>query len=1074
MMRRALIIAFLVALTNPSALRAGTVEQTCRKAVNKGAASLFKQTLKGAQSCLKTRIKTSGATTDCLGDPMLLDPSGKLAAATSKLAGAMGPAGGCGSLGALFGPVCTAPPAACAAACVSCATGAAAAQCLACKVVELGKAQLTAVYGDPPDLSTNAPAQTCQNTLGKETGKYALARMKAQQKCQQDVGSHKLRASCTSIDIKGKIAKASAKATAKLLKKCLPTPTSDQITALDTTAACLGDSAAMAAGCAITTANGTVDSIFALATKPASVSGFVMGMTAARGLVPLPGARVEVTGTDVGQLVDQNGAYRLSGIAPGTAMVAFDGQRIGSYPRIVMGLPVSMVGETAMGIFVMPEIDMAHAVDVTAMSNANPGGSRTLTAPVTLTNPTLPGAALDMSIGTVLTFDLPNRAPLITMSMVPVNVMPFPAGGVFSDQIFSFQPENTTISPAAAVTFPNNTPLGDGSMVNIYVPDFATNTFNMAGTGVVGSGGTLVHSNGPVVSTFDWHFIAPPPTGCITTVEGRVIDQVTLQPVAGASVLVQGASTLSAADGTFSFPNISCAPVADVSASAVVPNGLAVGYAVAPTVFFGTTNVGDVEIYAPLCGDQVVQSPEECDDGNHTAGDGCSPVCRIEQCGNGIVDAGEQCDTTPGCTRFCTICGDGLLRIPGEECDLGPQNGVPGSGCSTNCRITVCGNGVVEDGETCDDGGANGGANDPCGAQCQFLAGTGTTMAAVRAPLPCGEDDPAYPTPQPTPNTFVDNGAAPACAPVVLVSDAFSFGPAGSGLLTAGLAAGGSDVVITGTLSDVRDGGNAAITSAAGWTLQATVRLTLLGASVGLDDMTVVDSTVSAPMVLGAPGELTGSASVVAAFPASLYGGFARHNVEIVALGIADPNGDLFAVPGVVADAPSQLASDRPASASGGKLSLVQAYVSCKIPTLTQQGVAGCGSPSTFSPWHFDALGKGSVTLGASANDITMGATVSVLLDNVTPAFGGASVRVDVRDSIIDPTAGEATVVTFPARVSMNVANGAASAQSSLNTWLQQQGVTPFAHQQMALSRRYYVELLDNQDRLVAVPGVQQ
>jgi cysteine-rich repeat protein len=49
----------------------------------------------------------------------------------------------------------------------------------------------------------------------------------------------------------------------------------------------------------------------------------------------------------------------------------------------------------------------------------------------------------------------------------------------------------------------------------------------------------------------------------------------------------------------------------------------------------------------PACGDGVVNEGEICDDGNTTAGDGCSADCKSnEACGNGIVDAvtGEQCD----------------------------------------------------------------------------------------------------------------------------------------------------------------------------------------------------------------------------------------------------------------------------------------------------------------------------------------------------------------------------------------------------------------------------------------------
>jgi cysteine-rich repeat protein len=38
----------------------------------------------------------------------------------------------------------------------------------------------------------------------------------------------------------------------------------------------------------------------------------------------------------------------------------------------------------------------------------------------------------------------------------------------------------------------------------------------------------------------------------------------------------------------------------------------------------------DVELQPPICGDGFTSSPEECDDGNLTSGDGCGPTCRIE------------------------------------------------------------------------------------------------------------------------------------------------------------------------------------------------------------------------------------------------------------------------------------------------------------------------------------------------------------------------------------------------------------------------------------------------------------
>ena len=62
-----------------------------------------------------------------------------------------------------------------------------------------------------------------------------------------------------------------------------------------------------------------------------------------------------------------------------------------------------------------------------------------------------------------------------------------------------------------------------------------------------------------------------------------------------------------------------------------------------------------------VCGDGVVETAEDCDDGNTQGCDGCSPTCRPEGCGNGVIDCDEQCDAgvpypppTSGCTAACT------------------------------------------------------------------------------------------------------------------------------------------------------------------------------------------------------------------------------------------------------------------------------------------------------------------------------------------------------------------------------------------------------------------------------------
>jgi cysteine-rich repeat protein len=113
-----------------------------------------------------------------------------------------------------------------------------------------------------------------------------------------------------------------------------------------------------------------------------------------------------------------------------------------------------------------------------------------------------------------------------------------------------------------------------------------------------------------------------------------------------------------------------------------------------------------------VCGDGLVQTGEDCDDGNGVDDDGCDNDCTVSPfCGDGVVDAGrgETCDP-PGqpsgqpneCRSDCTFCGDGVLDAS-EECDDG--NNTAGDGCSAECtnelqpigcRITA--GGVARDG----------------------------------------------------------------------------------------------------------------------------------------------------------------------------------------------------------------------------------------------------------------------------------------------------------------------------------------------------------------------------------------
>ncbi len=136
-----------------------------------------------------------------------------------------------------------------------------------------------------------------------------------------------------------------------------------------------------------------------------------------------------------------------------------------------------------------------------------------------------------------------------------------------------------------------------------------------------------------------------------------------------------------------------------------------------------------------ICGNGIVNTGEQCDDGNNTDGDGCNQHCQLENssnCGNGTIDAGEQCDdgnTTngDGCNQYCQnevninrtqgICGDGTVNQD-EQCDDG--NNTNGDGCSSTCQLensSSCGNGTVDAGEQCDDGNTTNG--DGCNQYCQ-------------------------------------------------------------------------------------------------------------------------------------------------------------------------------------------------------------------------------------------------------------------------------------------------------------------------------------------------------------------
>lgn len=173
----------------------------------------------------------------------------------------------------------------------------------------------------------------------------------------------------------------------------------------------------------------------------------------------------------------------------------------------------------------------------------------------------------------------------------------------------------------------------------------------------------------------------------------------------------------------------------------------------------GWTCSGSPSTCEQLCGNGIIDQPEQCD-GNDLAGNTCPSVnpvyvggtlgclvncqfdttlCVTPTCGNGAMDAGEQCDGVLlggdtcetvgayiGGTLYCSptcafdvsscvplVCGDGIVSA-GEACDDG--NTATGDGCNALCQLEsgwvcsgspssctqLCGNGILDSGENCD------------------------------------------------------------------------------------------------------------------------------------------------------------------------------------------------------------------------------------------------------------------------------------------------------------------------------------------------------------------------------------
>jgi cysteine-rich repeat protein len=121
---------------------------------------------------------------------------------------------------------------------------------------------------------------------------------------------------------------------------------------------------------------------------------------------------------------------------------------------------------------------------------------------------------------------------------------------------------------------------------------------------------------------------------------------------------------------------------------------------------------------AQTCGNGVVEADEDCDDGNQINTDNCTNSCLSAECGDGIVQVGlgEECDdanddNNDSCTEVCdwNVCGDGVRYTTVTDPEGNPS------------EVEGCDGGQVPEGVTndaWDDSGSAGICTDTCQVQC--------------------------------------------------------------------------------------------------------------------------------------------------------------------------------------------------------------------------------------------------------------------------------------------------------------------------------------------------------------------
>lgn len=154
-----------------------------------------------------------------------------------------------------------------------------------------------------------------------------------------------------------------------------------------------------------------------------------------------------------------------------------------------------------------------------------------------------------------------------------------------------------------------------------------------------------------------------------------------------------------------------------------------------PTCFDGVQNQGETGVDCggpcsacgspPVCGNGVIEAGEQCDDGNQVSTDGCRNSTAVA--GPCTIPNGWVCDnqapTVPntfGCTNCVNSCGNGVFNpICGEECEDGNFDATDSCDVTNEnsfgfCSLTFCGDGVRQTDNGENTGGPLNDGNEEC------------------------------------------------------------------------------------------------------------------------------------------------------------------------------------------------------------------------------------------------------------------------------------------------------------------------------------------------------------------------